>query len=41
MTETRTETVRLADGRSLPLTIAEPERVVRGGLVVLHEAHGV
>ncbi|TCO64418.1 dienelactone hydrolase family protein [Actinocrispum wychmicini] len=41
MTETRTETVQLADGRALPLTIAEPERVVRGGLVVLHEAHGV
>src|SRR3954464_14847350 len=41
MTETRTETVRLADGRSLPLTIAGPERVVRGGLVVLHAAHGV
>jgi carboxymethylenebutenolidase len=41
MTETRTETVQLADGRSLPLTIAEPERVVRGGIVVLHEAHGV
>jgi carboxymethylenebutenolidase len=41
MTETRTDTVHLADGRGLPLTIAEPERVVRGGLVVLHEARGV
>jgi carboxymethylenebutenolidase len=41
MTETRTETFQLSDGRALPLTIAEPERVVRGGLVVLHEARGV
>jgi len=41
MTETRTETVALTDGRSLRLTIAEPEHVVRGGLVVLHEARGV
>jgi carboxymethylenebutenolidase len=41
MTETRTETFRLPDGRALPLTIAEPDRVVRGGLVVLHEARGV
>jgi carboxymethylenebutenolidase len=41
MTETRTETFQLPDGRALPLTIAEPERVVRGGLVVLHEARGV
>jgi carboxymethylenebutenolidase len=41
MTETRTETFQLPDGRALRLTIAEPERVVRGGLVVLHEVHGV
>jgi carboxymethylenebutenolidase len=41
MTETRTEMFRLPDGRALPLTIAEPEQVVRGGLVVLHEAGGV
>jgi carboxymethylenebutenolidase len=41
MTETRTETFELSDGRALRLTIAEPERVVRGGLVVLHEARGV
>jgi carboxymethylenebutenolidase len=41
MTETRTETFQLPDGRAVRLTIAEPERVVRGGLVVLHEARGV
>ena len=41
MTETRTETFRLPDGRSATLTVAEPERAVRGGLVVLHEAGGV
>ena len=41
MTETRTDTVRLADGRALRLTIAEPDGVVRGGLVLLDAAHGV
>ncbi|MGH3439266.1 MAG: dienelactone hydrolase family protein [Sciscionella sp.] len=41
MTETRTETPQLTDGRTLRLTVAEPENVVRGGLVVLHEARGV
>lgn len=41
MTELRTETVELTDGRSLRLTVAEPEHAVRGGLVVLHEARGV
>jgi carboxymethylenebutenolidase len=41
MTETRTETFTLTDGRAATLTVAEPERVVRGGLVVLHEARGV
>lgn len=41
MTETRIETPRLPDGRTLRLTVAEPERVVRGGLVVLHESRGV
>jgi carboxymethylenebutenolidase len=41
MTPTRTETIELTDGRSVRLTIAEPERPVRGGLVVLHEARGV
>lgn len=30
-----------ADGRALRLSYAEPESVVRGGLVVLHEADGV
>lgn len=41
MTQTRTETLALTDGTELPLTVAEPDNVVRGGLVVLHEAHGV
>ncbi|MBB5958889.1 carboxymethylenebutenolidase [Saccharothrix tamanrassetensis] len=41
MTPTRTETLSLTDGRTLRLTVAEPENVVRGGLVVLHEARGV
>ncbi|HVV23044.1 MAG TPA: dienelactone hydrolase family protein [Pseudonocardiaceae bacterium] len=41
MTQTRTETIELTDGRSVRLTIAEPDRPVRGGLVVLHEARGV
>jgi carboxymethylenebutenolidase len=41
MTETRTETIELTDGRSVRMTVAEPDRTVRGGLVVLHEARGV
>jgi carboxymethylenebutenolidase len=41
MTQTRTETLPLTDGRELRLTVAEPENAVRGGLVVLHEARGV
>lgn len=41
MTQTRTELVQLADGRSLRLTFAVPDSSVRGGLVVLHEARGV
>ncbi|OLF17099.1 dienelactone hydrolase family protein [Actinophytocola xanthii] len=41
MPETRTEPVRLADGRALRMTIAEPPGVVRGGLVVLHESRGI
>ncbi|PRY46082.1 dienelactone hydrolase family protein [Umezawaea tangerina] len=41
MTQTRTETFPLTDGRELRLTVAEPENAVRGGLVVLHEARGV
>ena len=35
------ETLALTDGSALPLTVAEPDHVVRGGLVVLHEARGV
>ncbi|HEX2131714.1 MAG TPA: dienelactone hydrolase family protein [Actinophytocola sp.] len=41
MSATRTEPVRLADGRELRMTIAEPPGVVRGGLVVLHESRGI
>jgi carboxymethylenebutenolidase len=41
MTPTRIETVPLANGTELRLTLAEPDLVTRGGLVVLHEAHGV
>ncbi|HEX3786831.1 MAG TPA: dienelactone hydrolase family protein [Pseudonocardiaceae bacterium] len=41
MTEIRTETIALTDGRSLRLTVAGPEPAVRGGLIVLHEARGV
>jgi carboxymethylenebutenolidase len=41
MTETRTEVIELDDGRSVRLTVAEPDRPVRGGLVVLHESRGV
>jgi carboxymethylenebutenolidase len=41
MSGTRTEPVVLADGRALRMTIAEPPGVVRGGLVVLHEARGI
>ena len=41
MTQTRTEIIELTDGRSVRLTIAEPETAVRGGLVVLHETRGV
>lgn len=41
MSETRTEVIELDDGRSVRLTVAEPDRPVRGGLVVLHEARGV
>ncbi|GAA0509264.1 dienelactone hydrolase family protein [Saccharopolyspora thermophila] len=41
MTQTRTETLALTDGNQLRLTVAEPDGVVRGGLVVLHEARGV
>ncbi|MBK0865497.1 MAG: dienelactone hydrolase family protein [Saccharopolyspora sp.] len=41
MTESRTETLALTDGSTLRMTVAEPDNVVRGGLVVLHEARGV
>lgn len=41
MTEIRTETIALTDGRSLRLTVAGPVPAVRGGLIVLHEARGV
>lgn len=41
MTQTRTETIALTDGNRLRLTVAEPENVVRGGIVVLHEAGGI
>lgn len=41
MTETSTNTVRLTDGRSLDITVAEPENSVRGGIVVLHEGDEV
>lgn len=37
----RTETIALTDGTGLRLTVAEPDNVVRGGLVFLHEARGV
>lgn len=41
MTERRTEQIPLHDGAELWLTLAEPESVVRGGIVVVHEARGV
>jgi carboxymethylenebutenolidase len=41
MTQTHTEHYEREDGGAIELTYAEPENVVRGGLVVLHEAEGV
>lgn len=41
MTPTRTETLDLTDGTQVRLTVAEPDNVTRGGIVVLHEARGV
>jgi carboxymethylenebutenolidase len=41
MTQTRNEIIELTDGRSVRLTVAEPDSSVRGGLVVLHETRGV
>lgn len=41
MTTTRTEHLALTDGTELSCTVAEPDNVVRGGVVVLHESTGV
>jgi carboxymethylenebutenolidase len=41
MTQTRTEHYEAPDGRKMRLTFAEPDGVVRGGVVVLHEAGDV
>lgn len=41
MTTTRTEHLALTDGTELSCTVAEPDNVVRGGVVVLHESSGV
>ena len=41
MTDVRTEAIRLIDGGTLRLTVAEPVGSIRGGIVVLHEARGV
>ncbi|WAL65372.1 dienelactone hydrolase family protein [Amycolatopsis cynarae] len=41
MTQTHTEHYQREDGRAIELTYAEPDNVVRGGLVVLHEADRV
>ncbi|NIH86026.1 dienelactone hydrolase family protein [Amycolatopsis granulosa] len=41
MTQTHTEHYARDDGRVIDLTYAEPDNVVRGGLVVLHEVGGV
>lgn len=41
MAQTHTADFRLDDGRALRLTYAEPDGVVRGGLVVLHESRGI
>lgn len=41
MTTTRIEQLALTDGTELRCTVAEPDNVVRGGVVVLHEAAGV
>ena len=39
---TRTETIPLVDDTELAVTVGEPEgAAVRGGIVVLHSAHGV
>ncbi|MGH3450542.1 MAG: dienelactone hydrolase family protein, partial [Haloechinothrix sp.] len=41
MTDTQTDFVPHPDGGVLSLTYAEPDGVVRGGIVVLHETDGV
>ncbi|MEU0462808.1 MULTISPECIES: dienelactone hydrolase family protein [unclassified Amycolatopsis] len=41
MTQTHTSHYERTDGRAIELTYAEPENVVRGGLVVLHEVGGI
>jgi carboxymethylenebutenolidase len=41
MTQTHTELYEREAGRAIELTYAEPEPVVRGGLVVLHEVGGI
>lgn len=41
MTGRRTEQVPVSDGSALRLTIMTPESVVRGGIVVFHEARGI
>ncbi|HEU0090190.1 MAG TPA: dienelactone hydrolase family protein [Pseudonocardiaceae bacterium] len=41
MTERRPEQIPVPDRSDLRLTIIEPESVVRGGIVVCHEARGV
>ncbi|HET6501626.1 MAG TPA: dienelactone hydrolase family protein [Amycolatopsis sp.] len=41
MTQTHTELYEREDGRAIELTYGEPDTVVRGGLVVLHEADGI
>lgn len=40
MTERRIEQVPVPDGGELRLTVAEPESVIRGGIIVFHEAGG-
>lgn len=41
MTQTQIEDQERTDGRSVRMTFAEPDGVVRGGIVVLHEADGI
>jgi carboxymethylenebutenolidase len=41
MTNTSRHTLELTDGRSLQLTVAEPEGSVRAGVVVFHDSGGI